>query len=105
VYRIIALGDSSTLGVGVRNNETYCALLESFLNQSKNSLRSYEVINGGVAGYSSLQGLRYFKSEITQYQPDLNNDLLWAQMIISMQETRMIAIGLNLPRGSLELIP
>ena len=85
VYRIIALGDSSTLGVGVPNSETYCAMLESFLNQSKNSLRRYEVINAGVAGYSSLQGLRYFKSEITHYQPDLItiyfglNDYLYAR--------------------------
>jgi len=84
-YRIIALGDSSTLGVGVPNSETYCAILEGLLNQQKNSSRKYEVINGGVAGYSSLQGLRYLKGEITNYRPDLItiyfglNDYLYAR--------------------------
>lgn len=84
VYRIIALGDSSTLGVGVPNSETYCAVLENLLNQPKNSSTRYEVINGGVAGYSSLQGLRYLKREITHYRPDLItiyfglNDYLYA---------------------------
>jgi len=84
-YRIIALGDSSTLGVGVPNSETYCVILESFLNQPKNSSREYEVINAGVAGYSSLQGLRYLKNEITNYRPDLItiyfglNDYLYAR--------------------------
>jgi len=85
VYRIIALGDSSTLGVGVPNSEAYCAILEGLLNQQKNSSRKYEVINAGVAGYSSLQGLRYLKSEITNYRPDLItiyfglNDYLYAR--------------------------
>jgi lysophospholipase L1-like esterase len=85
MYRIIALGDSSTLGVGVPNSETYCAILESLLNQPKNSSRRYEVINAGVAGYSSLQGFRYLKSDIINYQPDLItiyfglNDYLYAR--------------------------
>ena len=84
VYRIMALGDSSTLGVGVSNSETYCAILENLLNQTKNLSRSYEVINAGVAGYSSLQGFRYLKSDIINYRPDLItiyfglNDYLYA---------------------------
>jgi lysophospholipase L1-like esterase len=84
-YRIIALGDSSTLGVGVHNSETYCAILEGLLNQPKNSSRTYEVVNGGVAGYSSLQGFRYLKSDIINYRPDLItiyfglNDYLYAR--------------------------
>jgi len=85
IYRIIALGDSSTLGVGVLNSETYCSILEIFLNRSKNSSRRYEVINGGAAGYSSLQGLRYLKNDIINYRPDLItiyfglNDYLYAR--------------------------
>jgi len=71
VIRIITMGDSCTLGVGVPDEKTYSSLLENILNKQVRSTKIYEVINAGVAGYSSLQGLRYFKNEIMSYKPDI----------------------------------
>ena len=70
-FRIIALGDSCTLGVGIADDETYAAVLENILDKYARSTKNYEVINAGVAGYSSLQGLRYLKTEIMKYNPDM----------------------------------
>ncbi|RJQ53759.1 MAG: hypothetical protein C4526_05985 [Nitrospiraceae bacterium] len=69
--RIIALGDSCTLGVGIEDNETYSAALERLLNGRSQSSGKYEVINAGVAGYTSLQGSRFFKTDIARYKPDV----------------------------------
>ena len=33
--------------------------------------RKYEILNAGVAGYSSYQGLKRFESEVERYQPNL----------------------------------
>src|SRR6266516_3569691 len=49
-YRILAIGDSFTMGVGVDLADTYEKVLERFL-QSKSYGRTYEVINAGVPGY------------------------------------------------------
>lgn len=70
VYRIICLGDSITYGVWVKTEETYPSLLEQMLNASSDSSR-FEVINAGVMGYSSLQGLRQLKRDLLRYKPDL----------------------------------
>lgn len=70
VYRIICLGDSVTYGVWVKTEETYPSLLEQMLNASSDSSR-FEVINAGVMGYSSLQGLRQLKRDLLIYKPDL----------------------------------
>ena len=69
--RIFTLGDSCTLGVGVGNDETYASVLENTLNSNSHSPNKFEVINAGVAGYTSLQGLRFLKTEIVKYKPDL----------------------------------
>lgn len=80
-YRIISLGDSITYGVPeklVRMEDTYPERLEILLN-SHFPERKFEVINAGVPGYSSYQGLMYLK-ELLKYEPDLitiyfgNND-------------------------------
>ncbi|MBI5407861.1 MAG: hypothetical protein HZA14_00685 [Nitrospirae bacterium] len=71
VSRIITLGDSCTLGVGIEDDETYSAALQRILNERKQPSGRYEVINAGVAGYSSLQGLRFFKTDVVKYKPDI----------------------------------
>ncbi len=82
--RIVAMGDSCTLGVGVAEEETYSAVLERTLAAKGGRFEKYEVINAGVAGYSSLQGLRYLQRDIFGYTPDLVtvyfglNDYLYA---------------------------
>ncbi len=69
--RIVAMGDSCTLGVGVPEGETYSVVLEHLLAGKGGRCKKFEVINAGVAGYSTLQGLRYFQQDILKYRPDL----------------------------------
>ena len=72
--RIICLGDSCTQGFStyVRTEQTYPFRLQKILNTyNKNSGKHFEVINAGIGGYSSLQGLRYFKRELLKYDPDV----------------------------------
>ena len=51
VYRIISLGDSTTLGEGAPSEATYPRQLERMLNSSKTLDRHYQVINFGHWGY------------------------------------------------------
>ncbi len=75
VYRIICLGDSVTQSHGVDGypllrEQTYAFYLERMLERTYMN-REFEVINAGVGGYSSLQGLRYLKNKLIGYHPDL----------------------------------
>ncbi len=63
--RILALGNSCTFGWGVTDEETYVAQLESLLGGA------YQVINGGIPGYSSFQGKRFFEHELASLRPDV----------------------------------
>lgn len=70
-YRIICLGDSTTQGHLIPSFKgTYPYMLEEILNRNSNQIK-FEVINAGCGGYSSFQGLRYLKSELLEYDPDL----------------------------------
>jgi lysophospholipase L1-like esterase len=64
VRRIVALGDSSTFGMGVCANDTYSAQLES-------SIAGTEVLNFGVIGFSAFQGAKLFSMRAVRYRPDL----------------------------------
>jgi lysophospholipase L1-like esterase len=68
--RILCLGDSLTLGLYVNEDMTYPAQLQRFL-QDRLLHRRVTVINGGVQGYSSRQGLYLFQTKFLAYQPDL----------------------------------
>ena len=67
VYRIISLGCSCTN----RGWVTYPERLENLLNEANVSDISFEVINAGVGGYGSYQGMNYFVNELHEYAPDL----------------------------------
>ena len=68
VFRIMAYGDSNT--EGGREGDWVLELYK--LLQLRNSPElTYEVINAGVAGYSSYQGVQRFFEEWEEYQPDL----------------------------------
>ncbi len=70
-YRILALGDSCTYGVGADGmGASYPSRLEKILNRDSKG-NNIEVINAGVPGYASLQGLRYMKRILPRYKPDL----------------------------------
>ncbi|MBN2055927.1 SGNH/GDSL hydrolase family protein [bacterium] len=70
VFRIICLGDSITFGFGVHSSQTFAHRLQRLLNDTRTPV-VYEVWNAGVPGYSSLQGRRYFHSELAAYEPDV----------------------------------
>jgi len=78
VFRIVCLGDSVTYGFKVDNDECYPALLLKFQGNPE----QMEVINAGVPGYSSLQGMRQLERDVLSLAPDLlivsfgNNDIL-----------------------------
>jgi acyl-CoA thioesterase I len=71
---ILAFGDSITHGYGVKNSESYPAILEKLTGRT--------VINAGVTGEESVQGLERLPEELENYQPDLmilchgGNDIL-----------------------------
>ncbi|MDQ7821538.1 MAG: SGNH/GDSL hydrolase family protein [Candidatus Eremiobacteraeota bacterium] len=80
-YRILCLGDSVTFGnIGISDNETYPYYLQRILS-AKNLTKPVQVINGGCMGYSSLQGLEFYRRTAMKYRPDLliiaflNNDI------------------------------
>ncbi len=67
--RIVCMGDSGTMGWGVRDGEMYCSQLQSMLE--KNCGKSVETINAGVFGYTSFQGHRQLKNKIIDLRPDI----------------------------------
>ena len=66
-FRIFAIGDSNTLGGLGENDPAWPKYLHETLRKQSNR---FEVINAGVWGYSSLQGLRRFQEALT-FQPDM----------------------------------
>lgn len=48
-FRVLVLGDSLTVGLGVRREETFCALLQKTL--AARTTRTVRVLNAGVSGY------------------------------------------------------
>jgi lysophospholipase L1-like esterase len=64
---IFAVGDSNTLGWGKKNGPNWPSYLGERLNRAE---RKYTVVNAGVWGYSSFQGLRWYQG-ILRFQPDV----------------------------------
>jgi lysophospholipase L1-like esterase len=62
--RILLLGDSTTWGFGVEQDETFGSLLEQLRPD-------WEVINAGVSGYGTDQEFLYYKSKGAAYKPDV----------------------------------
>jgi lysophospholipase L1-like esterase len=67
VSRILALGDSFTLGWGVPIEQSYSKLLEKNLSRKK----PVEVINTGIGNYNLEQETAAYKLEGFKYKPDL----------------------------------
>jgi lysophospholipase L1-like esterase len=68
--RIICIGNSCTFGWHVGEDEPYARQLEWALNAGRAD-STFEVINGGVTGYSSLQGLRFLREYVLDWEPDV----------------------------------
>ncbi len=68
-FRIMCYGDSNTDGP---NEKGWTEMLQQELEQRfASSGISFEVLNAGVAGYSSYQGLMRFRQQVEEFQPDL----------------------------------
>jgi hypothetical protein len=72
-YRIVVLGDSHAMGVGVREDDTFSARLERLLNEGRNPADSlfFEVINSGVPGFDTRQQRALYETVSHLYDPDL----------------------------------
>lgn len=81
--RVLCLGDSNFFGYPLDDADTFPAVLEGTLNRHCPENR-WMVINGGVPGYSVVQGWRWYQSKFQSKQFDvlllsfLNNDA-WRQ--------------------------
>ncbi len=69
-FRIICLGDSSTFGWSVGEDETYAYYLERLLNQ-RYPWGWFDVLNLGVTGYSSRQGRELLSRKAIHLEPDI----------------------------------
>jgi lysophospholipase L1-like esterase len=72
-YRVVCMGDSSTMGQGVDVESTYCHLFGRWLERrlAAKGLR-VETINAGIWGYSSYQGLILYEKYVRQWHGDLH---------------------------------
>jgi acyl-CoA thioesterase-1 len=109
---ILAFGDSLTAGYGTTPEYSYPSVLDRSISQ--------KVINAGVSGETTTQGLARFQGVLDQYQPDLvllmegGNDILrnqdltrtkdnLATMIEAAQSRQIQVILIAVPQRSLTL--
>ena len=69
-FRILALGDSFTMGWGVSYEEAYPHVLEVLLNDAQPN-KKITVINGGVTGYGPWQEGIFLQERGWRLEPDL----------------------------------
>ncbi len=100
--RILFLGDSFTLGVGVHEPDTLPRQLDKLI-AAGNSERKYEVINCGVSGYGTHEERIFYELFGANYQPDIvllvmvwNDDLSYSEEFAKEYVKR--------PPGKLELL-
>ncbi len=79
--RVLMLGDSYTLGVGVHEEDSFAVQLQSLLNSPAAAGRgeSYEVVNCGVSGYATKQERQLFEI----LGPDLRPDIVVLTMVLN----------------------
>lgn len=73
-FRILAIGDSCTFGLGVHESQTWPARLESLLDLAFEGVTDFEVLNLGVPGYSSYQNRRQIELEVERLR---GNGVVW----------------------------
>jgi lysophospholipase L1-like esterase len=72
VLRVACIGDSWTFGMNVDQNQMYPARLEALLKAHPPAdAKDVEVMNFGILGYTSFQGLQLFKSRVLDLHPDV----------------------------------
>lgn len=69
LLRILCLGDDTTFGCGLRDDQTFSAHLQNLVRQYQ--LGPAEVINAGVPGYCPLLSFLQFRHSLMAYDPDV----------------------------------
>ncbi len=72
VFRIVAIGGSTTYSTGTTSEESYPALLQQALNEQ--GYPKVEVINAGMSGYSSWESLVNVAFRLPELEPDM---IIW----------------------------
>ncbi|MCE1245649.1 MAG: GDSL-type esterase/lipase family protein [Firmicutes bacterium] len=77
-FRVMVVGDSSSHGFKVKENETYSVILESLLKKQHPD-KDILVINAAVPGFTTTQGKLFFDEMGYKFEPDVvilsfNND-------------------------------
>jgi hypothetical protein len=70
-FRVLAIGDSITFGMGVGQADAYPNQLEYLLNGYKKNARLYEVINAGISGFNAADEANFLSYLMERYHPDL----------------------------------
>src|ERR1700719_345343 len=71
-YRIMMLGDSTTFGWGVKQEDTAARFLEHKLNTDlPTGYNRVEVMNTGVGNYDTVQEVTYYETIGWKFHPDL----------------------------------
>jgi hypothetical protein len=71
-FRIVMLGDSTTLGWGVPFDQTIPKILERELNRRGiPGYRNCEVLNAGVGNYDTVQEVEHYRTYDWAFHPDL----------------------------------
>jgi lysophospholipase L1-like esterase len=73
--RVLALGDSTTFGLGVPEAQRWTDVLARLLGALLEGRRAVEVINAGVPSYSTCQNLVQLQRELPRLAPDV---VLWS---------------------------
>jgi len=63
--RIVAIGGSTTYGVGVSDRQTWPFYLDSLLKDK------YEVLNCGIPGHSTVENIIFASLDLSGYNPDI----------------------------------
>lgn len=71
-YRIVALGESTTMGVTLMpTDKPWPALLQSLIRSASNAPVPVQVINAGVAAYTIEAGIMRLRDEVLALDPDM----------------------------------
>jgi len=69
-YRVLAVGDSFTMGLAVRQEDTWAEQLERLMNAAEPA-RASAVVNGGVPGYSPTQIRERLEELLPKVEPNV----------------------------------
>ena len=67
IVRVLVLGDSHTQGYEVRQDHTFSAIIEKYLDKNGHPA---QVLNTGVSGFSTAEELLFLENEGIKYDPD-----------------------------------